>query len=392
MKTYIIKYQDNGIKEKLLETTDFSKEELPLNIISIEEQKLNIKRFKNTNLEEKRVMYLFFELNLMLQSNMVISDALDILIKNQKEENYRSFLKILKSSLTSNTSIDALVKTYKVNHLIIAFFKLSKNSGNIKENINALSNLLFEMYDIKKKFFKAIRYPLILVSTLIISFFSIFLFVLPKLKMLLVNVVDKSFATQSMFFIQSILSDYYMFLIVFLFFTIFLFIVLFKRNEAYKYFFYKLLNEKLYIIKDLYHCVQFYKIFLALSILLNSKYEFHQALKFVKVLLRDKYLLDRITLIENLLENGKSISYSFSQTHIFDDIVLNLISSAQKANSLGFAVEKIKDIYINRFYEKIDKLLALIEPIIMIFIVSLILWLVLAVFVPLWDSSNVLGI
>lgn len=68
----------------------------------------------------------------------------------------------------------------------------------------------------------------------------------------------------------------------------------------------------------------------------KSNFEFHKCFKSSKVLLENKYLLDKISVIDGLLENGKSIKISFCESKIFDDIVLNLINIGVVSNSLPF--------------------------------------------------------
>ena len=51
--------------------------------------------------------------------------------------------------------------------------------------------------------------------------------------------------------------------------------------------------------------------------------------------------MDKISLIDSLLQNGKSINDSFLK-QIFDDIVLNLINTGEVSNSLGITLDEIK--------------------------------------------------
>jgi len=100
--------------------------------------------------------------------------------------------------------------------------------------------------------------------------------------------------------------------------------------------------------------------------------------------------LDKISIIDGLLENGKSIKISFCESKIFDDIVLNLINTGEVSNSLPLVISEIKMIYKNRFDEKISFLISLIQPVFLIFIMILILWIVIAIFVPIWDMGNII--
>ena len=126
--------------------------------------------------------------------------------------------------------------------------------------------------------------------------------------------------------------------------------------------------------------------------MLKSNYEFHKAFISSKILLKNKYLLDKMRLIDNLLQNGKSINYSFFKTQIFDDIVLNLINTGEVSNSLVITIDEIKKIYKNRFNDKMNLLVSLIQPIFLIIIMGLILWIVLAIFMPIWDMGNMIKV
>ena len=187
MKKYKIKYQDeNEIKELILTSLNLSNEQLPANIIEIFEYKkeFNFNLFGKKTIEDKKINLLFYELNLMLQSNINISDALNILIKNKKDKNIIEFLESIKYSLSSAKPIDENLKDFKINYLISAFLKISQDNGNISSNIKALTFLLNENYEIKKSFIKAISYPLILIFSFLLSLISIFTFVIPKFEMI----------------------------------------------------------------------------------------------------------------------------------------------------------------------------------------------------------------
>nr|MBP6712282.1 hypothetical protein [Aliarcobacter sp.] len=80
MKKYIIKYQDkNEIKELIIESLNISNETLPSNVISIKEfkKRFDFNIFPKKRVNDKKLNLLFYELNLMLQANINISDAID---------------------------------------------------------------------------------------------------------------------------------------------------------------------------------------------------------------------------------------------------------------------------------------------------------------------------
>ena len=394
MKKYRIRYQnDNNIYELIIQTSNLLNEKLPNNIIEIKEYKEKRLDFRKKVLKEKDLNLVFYELNLMLQSNINISDALDILIKNKKNQNLIDFLKSIKYSLSNGKPIDKNLKEFKIDSLIISFLKISQDSGNLALNISSLSKLLNENIEIKKNFLKVIYYPIVLFVSFFISLITIFNFVIPNFRTFFSQIQNElPLGTKILLEIQEFFENYILFLISTIIITILLFYYIFKQSSRFQYVYDKFLVENFFLIKDIYLNMQLYKIFLVIDIMLKSNYEFHKAFISSKILLKNKYLLDKIHTIDNLLQNGKSINDSFLKTEIFDDIVLNLINTGEVSNSLNITIEEIKKIYKNRFNEKINLLIALIQPTFIVIIMGLILWVVLAIFMPIWDMGSMINI
>ncbi|MCT7587769.1 type II secretion system F family protein [Aliarcobacter butzleri] len=395
MKKYKIKYQkDEKIEEMILKTSDLTNENLPQNILEIKEQeslKINFKR--KIKIDNKKINLLFYELNLMLQANINFSDALDILIKNKNDKDIVKLLQIIKESFSSGKSIDENLKEFNINHLVISFLKNCQNSGNITLNINALSKLLIENSELKKSFYKAISYPIFLFITFFLSIVTIFTFVIPKFKTIFFQVKDElPLATKILLVFENFFVNYSFYFFCFFSFIIIFIIYFYKQNAKFEYFIDKFMIRKIVLFKDIYLNMQLYKFFLLIDIMLKSNYEFHKAFISSKLLLKNKYLLDKIYIIDNLLQNGKSINNSFSKTKLFDDIVLNLINTGEISNSLVITIDEIKKIYKNRFDDKMSFLISLIQPIFLVTIMGLILWIVLAIFMPIWNMGNMINI
>ncbi len=395
MKKYKIIYQNGNNKEEIIvETKNLSNEKLPQNIIDVcelkEKFRIDFKRKKRIN--DKKINLLFYELNLMLQANMNISDALDILIKNKKDNNIIEFLQIIKYCLSNGKPISQNLEKFNINYIITSFLEISQDSGSLALNIKALSQLLIENQEIRKNFLKSISYPIILVVSFFISLISIFIFVIPKFKIIFSqNQGELPLATKILLQTEYFFANYFIFIFLGICLGIFFITYLYKQNENFNYFLHKIVVKNLYLIKDIYFYMQFYRFFLLLDIMLKSNYEFHKAFISSKILLKNKYLLDKMSIIDSSLQNGESINASFFKTQIFDDIVLNLINTGEISNSLCITIDEIKKIYKNRFYEKINLLTSLIQPIFLVIIMGLILWIVLAIFMPIWNMGNMIN-
>ncbi len=394
MKKYKIIYQeDKKTKEIIIETDDINSTKKPKNILKIIEQKNNFDFFifKKRKIDNKNLNLIFYELNLMLNANINIADAIDILIKNKKDKNILLFLNSLKNGFIEQNGTKNNFDNFSINPLFIQFSKILFDKGDITLNISAISKLLTEMQEIKKVFYKAISYPIFLLISFFLSLFSIFIFVVPNFKSIFnENQTKLPFATEILLKIEYLFSNYYIFILLLIIFLPLFFYLLYKKIYKLQYFIDKIFINNLFLIKDINLSLELYKLFLYIEIMQKSQFEFHKSFKSAKVLLKNKYLFDKISIIDNFLENGKSINISFCESKIFDDMVLNLINTGEVSNSLPLVIGEIKMIYKNRFNSKINFLISLIQPLFLIFIMLLILWVVIAIFVPIWDMGNII--
>lgn len=393
---YKIIYQNNEkIKTLIIETDNIDNEILPENIIEIKKHFsfLNMNLFENKYIKEKELKSIFYELSLMLDSKILFDKAITILLKNKKDKNVIEFLNILQNSFVKSQDISLALESFKINSQVKSFFKIMQDTGNISLNIKSLSEIINENYEIKKEFKKIMIYPVILLFTFFSSLIGIFKFVVPKFEFMFSNnKMELPFATKALFITKDIFENHLLTVFLIIVFFSLSFIYLCKNNQHFRYNFDKILVEKIYLFSDIYRLKTLYSYFVVVDILLKSKYEFHESVVKAKVLLNNKYLLARITEIENLLKSGKSVSGSFESSKLFDDITISLISTGEITNSLDMIIEEIKKVYKKRFNEKLKVFSLLIEPIFLIIMMSLIVWIVLAVFVPLWSIGDMLKV
>jgi len=399
MKYKIIYQEDKIVKTKIIEVNSFENISLPENTIEVKKEffSLNLNSFsdsfKKKYIKEKELISLFYELSLMLDSKILLDEALEILIRNKKDKNVLEFLKTLQKSFSKSQDINKSLENFKINPLIKSYFKITQESGNISSNIKSLSTMINDNYEIKKEFKKAMTYPFILIITFFFSLIGIFKVVVPKFEFMFTNnKIQLPLATKILFITKDIFENYFVLLVFSSILIVFILIFIYKNSEKLRYKIDKTLAKNLFLISDLYKYKIFYTYFVILDILLKSKYEFHESLVKSRILLKNKYVLDKISQIENLLKSGKSVSSAFESTKLFDDITISLLNTGEITNSLDVTISEIKNIYKKRFDEKLKTFVLLIEPMFLVIIMALIVWIILAVFVPLWSMGDMLKV
>ena len=380
MNKYEIIYQENNKKlKKIIEVeNELDLKLLPVNTILIKQISKQKIVFK-----DEVVINILNELNLILSSNINFNEALNILRNSRKDSESLEFISLIYKLVIEQKELNKSFEKVKINDTVKLFFNLIQKTGEINSNLSALNIILLEEKTLNSKFKNKISYPLFLFVSFLFSIVVIFSFVIPKFENL-INIENSSIFTKSLFFTQYMFSNYleYLFLVFMLIsFAMFLF---FRKNR-------KKLDKLLFKFLPFYKYYELYKFFLILEVFTKSKYEFYVAFSNSSYLIKNKYLLDKISLCNSLLHKGKSIAYSLQKAKIFDEITINLMNIAQQTNSIETIVSDIRNIYKQKFDNSFNIFISIIQPLFLIFMTILILWIVLGIFVPLWDVSNIIS-
>ncbi|WP_434516485.1 type II secretion system F family protein [Dechloromonas sp. ARDL1] len=102
---------------------------------------------------------------------------------------------------------------------------------------------------------------------------------------------------------------------------------------------------------------------------------------------------DKLRIIAVKLEEGKDIGTSFASSEIFklkeNAIPLAMITSAATTGRLDVGLKKLAAVYKNETEETVKMLPSLIEPLMIIFIGMLVLIMIIAIGLPIWDLAKV---
>lgn len=394
MKTYKIVYQKNrSLKTVIIKSENIEKEILPKNIISKEEVLVKRRRYIK-RLCSSEVFTLFNELNIMLQANILFSDAVEILYNNSKKAQEKEILFTLLHALKNGKKLDVELALYKktLGELPLVFLKIAQDNGNLKTIMNSLVTVLKSKELSKEILVSSLRYPFILtLSLLFLTLFS-FYFVIPKFEHLFLQYNSNlPLATKWLLIFKEFMHNYFLYLVSFLTVAIFFISLKYKQSRAFAYKIDKFLVSYVPLLSKVILFNHFQLFFLSITILLNDKYKFQTAFNNSCVLVNNCYVKQKLRGINQQIQSGKTILFAFEKAKLFDDLVLRLISVGEISNSLNITINEVEKIYKKRVDDSFKSFAAYIEPIFFLLISTFIVWLMLAIFMPIWNLSDAMN-
>jgi general secretion pathway protein F len=130
--------------------------------------------------------------------------------------------------------------------------------------------------------------------------------------------------------------------------------------------------------------------FLGIYILTKAKYQFQTSIKNGSNTITNSYINKKMQNIILNIQNGMLISNAFKNSKLFDSLTIKLIVTAEYTNDYENILYDITQNYKTNFNKSIEAFTSMIEPSLIIIISLIILWLVSAIMVPMWDINNFL--
>lgn len=95
-------------------------------------------------------------------------------------------------------------------------------------------------------------------------------------------------------------------------------------------------------------------------------------------------------IIQNITE-GKSISEAFRESGLFPPLVLRMLKLGETTGGVDKAMQQIKAYYDRDASEAIDAAQGLIQPLMLLLLAGILVWVILAVYGPLYDLVGSVG-
>jgi type IV pilus assembly protein PilC len=126
-----------------------------------------------------------------------------------------------------------------------------------------------------------------------------------------------------------------------------------------------------------------------LGLLLEAGISLLQAIGIARCAVPNRYLVRLTSGCQDKIKNGESLSEALAQTGFFPPLSLDMIRIGETSANLEGMLAEVADFYDGRIRARIDTLVSLIEPVIIIFMGLVAAGMLLAVYLPIFNIIQV---
>ncbi|MFJ1267689.1 type II secretion system F family protein [Legionella lytica] len=332
------------------------------------------------------------QLATMVESGIPLLHALDIVAKGQINPHLQQLINEIKQDIgTGLTLSEALMKhSQYFNNLFCNLVKAGEQSGTLDIMLNKIASYKEKIESIKKKIKKAISYPIAIASVALVVTVGLLMFVVPQFETLFQSFgADLPALTLAVVKISRFIQSCWYYIFASFGLAIYAFLYGQKHSTAFALAIDRLLL-KIPVIGSIIEKTVIARFSRTLSITFAAGLPLVDGLKSAAGATGNRMYSQAIEYIKNEVFTGISMNKAMENTHLFPNMVMQMITVGEESGALEKMLNKIADFYEEDVDNSVDTLSRLLEPIIMSIIGILIGGLIVAMYMPLFKLGSVI--
>lgn len=343
--------------------------------------KKSVKKFKT-----KDLAFNCRQLSAMLTSGLTLVKALDILSREQPTESAKAVWKDIYENVQKGESFSAALEMHSGTfpQFLISMVNAGESSGSLDVIMQRMSDHYAKENKMNNTVKSAMMYPMILLIMSIAIVIGMFTFIMPTFVDMFEDPSTMPTLTKGMIAVSDFLKKRWYILLGIVVLLVFVIRYLLKVPS------FRVKFDKLLIkgpgFGKLIVTIYTARFSRTLSSLYSSGIPMVECLQRASAILGNSYINEKFVTVIDEVKQGASLSSSIQRTEIFDSMFCSIIYVGEESGSLDDILTKTSDYYEEESDSAVQRLVAMLEPV-MIIVLGIMVGLIVASVLPALYSS-----
>jgi MSHA biogenesis protein MshG len=275
--------------------------------------------------------------------------------------------------------------------IYISMVRVGETTGTLEKAFLRLTEHLAQEKDMRDRVRSAVRYPIIVIVTILLAAVFLSTVVIPKFEPIFRELHGNiPLPTRLVMGASTLIRNYWHLTLAGV--ALFLFGVrryIATTDGRLKWDRYKL---RMPVLGPLSYQAALARLCRSLSISLNAGLPMTQALQVIERSSGNVYMAGKIHDLTSSIERGESLSRAASNSGLFSPLVLQMISIGEETGELPALLDEAAGFYEREVDIALKGLTASIEPILIVVVGGMVLVLALGIFMPMWEMIGKAGV
>ncbi len=345
--------------------------------------------FLKPRVTDKDLIVFNRQLATLFSAGIPLLRAIQGLTEQMKNKTFKAILIDIASEIQAGSSFsDALAKHPKVfSGVYISMIRAGEASGTLDDILMRLASLAEHAAETKAKIKAATRNPKIIVGAMCVAVVILMKFVVPNFMDIFTQVkLDLPLATRILILANELFSTYWY---VVLGGVVCLFVVFKVYTKTYRgRRQLDLLKLRVPIFGPIFLKISMSVFTRTMSTLNRSGLPILDNLKICSDVVENTQISDVIVKLREGVRQGEGVAVTMKKSSFFTPMVIQMMSAGEESGELDNMLVKVSEYYDMEVDYAIKNIASLIEPILLAFLAAAVLFLMLAVFLPMWDLTK----
>lgn len=366
----------------------------PIMIQELEERAKDIREFDffNPKPNLKDIAIFCKQLNIMLAAGMPIINALDVLSTQTENKRLRTALIDISYDVQKGTVFSRSLTKYDdmLPPLMINMIIAGEMTGKMDEVLGKLSVHYEKEFKINNKIKSSMVYPIILAVLSVVVVSILLVYVMPMFtELFLSNGVKLPLMTRMLIASSNFMKSFWYIIFGGLILGIYLLRKYINTDVGKKQWDATML--RLPKIGRYVAIIATSRFTRTMSTLLSSGIPIIQAMDSAAKVTNNRVIIDSMEIAVEDVKKGENLSSVLRRVESFPTMMTSMISIGEESGSIEDMLAKTADYYDEEFETAIAKLVAMIEPIMIISMGIIIGFIVISIMMPMFEMATVVG-
>ncbi len=369
---------------------------LPLKVFEAKKVKKEARRafsFLSHRVKGKELAIFTRQIAATLSAGLLLTESLETIADDLENEYFRKIIRAIREDIISGSDFSSALSKYPKIFPVtyVAIVRSGETTGNLHTTMSNLAKYLESTERLKEKVKSAVRYPAFVVGFAFIVVAVIVLFLIPKFQTMFDNAgAELPLLTRIVVGISDFCLHNVHFLALGMVVSFILYIYCLK--------FYKFrriidaLKFKIPILgKEIIHksCVS--RFCRTLGFLFAGGIGLAKALEISSQVVDHSLMSEAINRIKTRVVSGASIADEIKKQDIFPSLTTKMVAVGERTGKISEMLTRTSDYYDEELETSLQNLTALLEPALIIFVGAIVLVVVLALYLPIFNMSSAIN-
>ena len=370
---------------------------MPLDVKSVSESAANKssqkgKASRRTKIRTNDLSILTRQMATLLESGMTVEETLSAVIKQSEGHKIKTVMSDVRSLVTEGYSLSDAIALYPNSfpEIYRASIAAGEQSGTLDNVLERLADYLEDSHAMQQKITQAIVYPIFLFFVCAAILVVLITVVVPKI----VGVYEDTNQelpglTQMVIKLSDFMVEYGVILGIGIVLLIIAIRAIFQQDGP------KLWLHTLYLkiigLRKMVQNVDSARMSRTLSIMVGSGVPILSSMRASEGVMNNRVLQKDLQLATEEVAQGVSIGRALDRNGNFPPLLVHMVASGENSGRLGHMLEKAATATENEMQTRISMMVSLLGPLMILFMGSLVLTIILAILMPMFQLQQMIN-